>query len=68
MLKQKQVLLIMLFVHFECYAYIEREEKFLYKLVVQHKCIRPFLVLIRIALGLLLGFNDSHSSVLCLKV
>lgn len=39
MLKQKQMILIMLFVHFECYAYIEREEKFLYKLVGQHKCI-----------------------------
>lgn len=68
MLKQKQMILIMLFVHFECYAYTEREEKFLYKLVGQHKCISPFLVLIRIALGLLLGFDESHSSVLCLKI
>lgn len=48
------MLFVKLFVHFECYACVGREEEFWYKFALQHKGIRPFLVLI-VHLGFGLG-------------
>lgn len=39
LLKQKQMLFVKLFVHFECYACVGREEEFWYKFALQHKGI-----------------------------
>lgn len=48
----------LLFVHFECYACVGREEKFWYKLALKCKCIWPFSALIcRFGFGIGFGLG-----------